>query len=307
MKVYLSKLNESWVVDRFRKDWIVQNKSITTKYALNADIVWIISPWLWGNISKRILKNKIVVCSVYHIDFNKFDEDEVKEFKQRDKFVDYYHVISKKTEEDLKKLTSKTIFTIPFWIDPKKYFHISDKGFLKKKYDIDVSSYVVGSFQRDTEGSDLKSPKLIKGPDIFLRNVINIKEKNENLLVLLTGKRRNYLIGELEKNNINFKYFEMVNQSQLNDLYNLLDLYIVSSRVEGGPQAILECALTKTPIVSTDVGVASEILSKNSIYELDSFEKAYPDIEYAFAKVQKFVIPEGMKPYREMFVKIYEN
>ena len=46
---------------------------------------------------------------------------------------------------------------------------------------------------------------------------------------------------------------------KLNKLYNILDLYIVSSRIEGGPQAILESSITKTPILSTDVGVASEI------------------------------------------------
>ena len=27
----------------------------------------------------------------------------------------------------------------------------------------------------------------------------------------------------------------------VNKLYNILDLYLVTSRVEGGPQAILEC------------------------------------------------------------------
>ena len=30
----------------------------------------------------------------------------------------------------------------------------------------------------------------------------------------------------------------MVNQQELNELYNCLDLYIVSSRIEGGPRAI---------------------------------------------------------------------
>ena len=53
----------------------------------------------------------------------------------------------------------------------------------------------------------------------------------------------------------------MVSFKELNELYNLLNLYVVSSRYEGGPQAIMECALIKTPIISTDVGIASEILS----------------------------------------------
>ena len=50
---------------------------------------------------------------------------------------------------------------------------------------------------------------------------------------------------------------------EINELYNILNLYIVASRYEGGPQSILECSLTRTPIISTDVGIASEILSPN--------------------------------------------
>ena len=49
--------------------------------------------------------------------------------------------------------------------------------------------------------------------------------------------------------------------NELNELYNCLDLYIVSSRYEGGPQAIFECALTKTPIISTNVAL-HQVLSQ---------------------------------------------
>ena len=58
---------------------------------------------------------------------------------------------------------------------------------------------MIGSFQRDTEGSDLISPKLIKGPDIFLEIVNDIFLHNKNLKVVLTGKRRNYLIENMKK------------------------------------------------------------------------------------------------------------
>jgi glycosyltransferase involved in cell wall biosynthesis len=39
-------------------------------------------------------------------------------------------------------------------------------------------------------------------------------------------------------------------------MYSALDLYVVGSRVEGGPQSITRVRITKTPIVSTDVGIA---------------------------------------------------
>ena len=50
----------------------------------------------------------------------------------------------------------------------------------------------------------------------------------------------------------------MIDQKKMNQLYNILNLYIVSSRVEGGPQSILECSAVNTTIISTDVGVAKQ-------------------------------------------------
>tara|TARA_B100001559_G_C16499980_1_gene622803 strand:- start:3276 stop:4163 length:888 start_codon:yes stop_codon:yes gene_type:complete len=295
------------VVDRFRDDWYSQNQDISTEDLKKADIIWIISPWLWKKIPKRHLKNKKVICSIYHIDFEKFDEKEKKEFLERDKYVEFYHVISLKTKEQLAKLTKKEIISIPFWVDQSIWKSMENKKDLRKKYGLNESDFLVGSFQRDTEGSDLITPKLIKGPDILLQLVKEMKTTYKNLTVVLTGKRRQYLIKNFEKYEINYKYFEMVDIGQVNELYNTLDLYLVTSRVEGGPQAILECAITKTPILSTDVGVASEILSKESIFNINNFSDAKVNVEYAYQKVQNYKIPEGMKPFRTKLFGSYEN
>ena len=167
--------------------------------------------------------------------------------------------------------------------------------------------YYVGSFQRDTEGADLKSPKLSKGPDQFLKIVKSIKQKKPNLEVILSGKRRQYLINELKNYKIEYSYFEMADFFQLNELYNCLDLYIVASRVEGGPQSILEATLTKTPIISTDVGLAKEILHPDSIFDMENFIEAVPNTNYALEKVQDLLIPEGFNKFIKMFKEVYEN
>jgi glycosyltransferase involved in cell wall biosynthesis len=241
---------------------------------------------------------------VYHIDEDKFSSEDLNKFKERDKYVNAYHVISKNTLKQVEKLTDKKIYSIPFWINEKLWFPINSKIELRKKYNIESNCFLIGSFQRDTEGSDLISPKLSKGPDRFLEIVKKINKKNENTHVLLAGKRRQYLISELEKNQINFSYYEMPPFNELNELYNCLDLYIVSSRYEGGPQAIFECALTKTPIISTNVGVAPEVLSPNSIYDMSNFGSAKPDIDYAFSNAQKYIIPDGFENFIKMFNEV---
>ena len=96
----------------------------------------------------------------------------------------------------------------------------------------------------------------------------------------------------------------MVDTQALNELYNLLDLYIVTSRIEGGPQAIIECGLSKTPIISTDVGVASEILSVNSIFDGVDFETARADIEYAYKNSLNFSRDKGLNEFYKMLKKL---
>ena len=59
---------------------------------------------------------------------------------------------------------------------------------MREKYKISNEEFLIGSFQRDTEGSDLFSPKLSKGPDQFIEMVKRNIEARENVAVLLTGK-----------------------------------------------------------------------------------------------------------------------
>ena len=51
-----------------------------------------------------------------------------------------------------------------------------------------------------------------------------------------------------------------VDKKNMNKLYNLSDLYVVSSRSEGGPKAVLEAAFAGTMILSTGVGLAPDFL-----------------------------------------------
>jgi len=301
MKIYLNEANESWVVDRFRKEWIENNLDSMTENIEEADIVWIIAPWTWKKINKKHLKNKKVVCTIHHIDFEKFNNKEKKNFYKRDKYVDIYHAISSKTEEQVRSLTDKDIETIPFWINQNIFYEIKNKNILRSKFNLNAESFIVGSFQRDTEGKDLVSPKLSKGPDRFIEILIELSKKNKNIEVLLTGKRRDYLIKNLKKNKIPYIYHEMTTFEKLNELYNCIDLYIVASRVEGGPQAILECAITKTPIISTDVGIASKILHESSIFTMENFSTAKPSVSYAYKNSIKYKIPEWFGNFDNLF------
>jgi len=307
LNIYINKLNENWIVDRQRQEFIFHNKTLTTSLVSRSNLIWIIAPWTWKKINKKFLENRKVICTIHHIDELKF-QDEKNEFFERDKFVNLYHATSIKTMEQLKKITNKEILHEPYWINPENWFEIENKENLRSKLKIDDSVFTIGSFQRDSEGHNPNLPKLSKGPDRLVKIIQHYKEKKDNkILVILSGKRRDFLTNELDKLGIDYLYKEMVDLKTVNELYNILDLYIVSSRFEGGPQSILECAITKTPIISTDVGIASSVLSSSSIFDMDNYKIAVPDTDYAYKRVEDFKLIKSMPRYIKMLEYAFES
>ena len=287
--------NQQWIIDVFKSEFIKYSNLHFVSKPEDADIIWIIG----FNLSKiKYLKtinltNKKIITTIHHIDFKKIKEFK-ENFNELHNITNVFHVICNKVHNDLSKFTTKKIVTANFWINENIFKNINNIDVLKKKYNIPLNSFCVGSFQRDTLGKKLCiKPKLSKGPDIFIKIVEDMKKTNSNLLIILTGRRRNYIINELIKKSINYKYYEMITPIELNELYNCLDIYIVSSRVEGGPRAIIEAGLSKTPLISTNVGISDLILNNDSIYDMNdpySYTKARPNIEYAYTKSSNYSI-----------------
>jgi len=307
LNIYINKLNENWIVDRQRQEFILYNKTKITNFISRSNLIWLIAPWTWNKVNKKYLDKTKVICTIHHIDESKFNEEQ-NEFLERDKFVNLYHATSIKTMEQLKKITNKEILYEPYWINPDNWFQIKNKKNLRSQYNIDDSVFTIGSFQRDSEGHNPNLPKLSKGPDRLVEIIQHYKKiKNNKILIILSGKRRDFLINELDKLGINYLYKEMADLKTVNELYNILDLYIVSSRFEGGPQSVLECAITKTPIISTDVGLASSVLSPSSIFHMNNYKLAEPDTDYANKRVEDFKLIKSMPRYLKMLEYAYES
>ena len=60
MKIYINNPKENWVVDRFMEEWISYNRHFHTDKIKDADLIWIISPWTWKKLPKKILQQKNV-------------------------------------------------------------------------------------------------------------------------------------------------------------------------------------------------------------------------------------------------------
>ena len=62
--------------------------------------------------------------------------------------------------------------------------------------------------------------------------------------------------------------------------------------------------ITKTPIISTDVGIADDILAEESIFNMDNFHEAVPSVEFAYTKSKELIIPKGFKDFINLFQSV---
>lgn len=297
-KVFLLPAKEDWVIDRLVKEWQTDNFDITTQNPLDAEVVWLFASWQWKHLPFDFLCKKKVITTIHHIVPEKFSQSSYLEFLVRDKITTLYHVPNIHTKNFIEQHTSKKIEVIPYWANQNIWKKSSTKEELRKKYNLDYEDFLVGSFQRDTEGSDLITPKLEKGPDLLADYLELLSVNKKNLKVVLAGWRRQYIIKRLEKAGISYVYFERPSQEVVNELYQLLDLYPITARCEGGPQAIIECGLLNIPVVSRDIGIASQVLPETAISnKIDIAIPCVPNIE-------DWKLPKGYNQYRKLIEEI---
>ncbi len=118
----------------------------------------------------------------------------------------------------------------------------------------------VGSFQKDGVGwGGGMEPKLIKGPDVFLKAIERLK-RDTPVVVLLTGPARGFVKQGLDRLGVPFVHRYVRDHSELVECYHALDLYFVTSREEGGPMGLMESMASGVPVVSTAVGMAPDLI-----------------------------------------------
>lgn len=227
-----------------------------------------------SNIVKGVNRVKIMPFFVNEIYYNHFKN--ISQFQKRSKEAEVFSYFSKNNMLNLNLKKDITSFS-----DLKSY--------LDKKVKI-------GSFQRDSEGGDLLKAKWQKGPDNIVEWVNKSKFKKDVVFYLI-GPRRHFIINELIKHNIEFIYFgnysfirsnidditkNTFHENLIFELYNLIDCYLVGSRLEGGPKSLIECRLTNTPVLSTDVGLSHEFVDKKYIrdkIEANDFENFIEEVK----------------------------
>lgn len=248
------------------------NKPIVTithkVHSVKSPIIHFGSQYMWEIWRQNIPKNSKVIVNFFH---GKPDDgpeisNHIKDFVKNHRQIDMIVVSNSISQNRLISwgIPEEKIVKIYIGVDSKIFKLRSSQEKLNAKNYLGFNSdeYVIGSFQKDGVGWGRGSkPKLIKGPDIFVKTILEVSKFME-VSVLLTGPSRGYIISALEKAGIRYKYFKVDNYLEMPVYYHALDLYLITSREEGGPKGLIEAIASSVPVISTPVGMSVDLLPK---------------------------------------------
>ncbi len=292
LKVFLlGRDNVAWSIDSDRRNtekiFRAAPGFAITRNIFTADILYVV----WYNALERpwyfypfILLKKLRHTKAIAVITNEIaDTNKIKSLAT---LIDTWVAPNTPTQRLLQQQGYRTIL-FPFPIDTSVFSKSTQSreqlaAALGIDYDLIRDKFLIGSFQRDSIGTDLSQPKWQKDPNLLI--AILRKIPPQTFLLLLAGPRRHYIVNQCKKYGIPYLFIGntapiaqnrddlMENNlplERINLLYNIIDLYLVTSRSEGGPKAVLEAAATETLIFSTDVGLAKDILHEDLIFSRD--------------------------------------
>ena len=268
-----------------KKDWVIQRfgnficneiekknpskiSTSTKPYLFVNKIIHFGSQYMWMAWGRHLSRSNKYVTSFFHgkhedgPEIARHIDDFILSTKYLSKIITASSIVEKRLinwgiEKD-------KIVRIPIGVDTKKFVlpNYQLKQESRLLFNIPKNFIVIGSFQKDGVGWNKGlEPKLIKGPDIFLKALEILKKEGFPIFVFLTGPARGFIKNGLDKLKIPWVHRYVKNHNDLVKIYNTLDLYLVTSREEGGPMSLMESMATGVPIVSTNVGMAPDLIN----------------------------------------------
>lgn len=269
---------KKFLFNLFGKNPIVNIYKFLKRYYLNYDIIHIHSYIFVTSVQCAILKKFKKFPLVLHIHGGvetpyyselKLLEKTLLIFKEKiyDNYIgkipiensDAIISVSKNALTIIKKkfnLNQNLNFNIPIGINTEKFRYNKN---LERKYITFIGrlSYV-------------------KGFDIFLKIAEKLYEQNRNLKFLVVGEGplKKFLL-QIKKE-LPIKYISKYSYENMENIYNISKMILITSRFEGLPTIILESFSCRTPVISTNVGGISEVISNNEngiLYDISNYNK----------------------------------
>ena len=144
------------------------------------------------------------------------------------------------------------------------------------------------------------------------------KDKQNHLIILGDGEKREELQNTIERLNAKSEVFLLGNKDNISEYYIKSDVFVLSSLYEGLPMSMLEAMAFGMPVIVTDVGGNRDIFENNGYLiknpiDKEEYIEAFNKIEnqdqrkrfaeFSFRIAAKYSIEKISKEYEELYIK----
>ena len=235
----------------------------TSTWGINQAIVHFgsLHTMLWRNGTRYLHSSNKTIGTIWHIIPGASRNQHIPELADS---LGHLHTGSSTTKQQLLTLgvPEHKISVIPLGVNLDIFRPGTplEREQLRRNLHIPPNRTVIGSFQKDGVGWEAgDAPKHEKGPDVFLKVVTDLS-KQFRIHVLLVGPARGFVSKGLTANKIPFTNVGYLpRHADIAQYYRALDLYLITSRIEGGPAALLEAWASGIPVVTTNVGLVPDL------------------------------------------------
>jgi glycosyltransferase involved in cell wall biosynthesis len=157
-----------------------------------------------------------------------------------------------------KEIPSEHIHLFNIGVDTTRFYPFKDKTAARERLGIYSNSKLIGYSAKFTSNNGGR-----KGTDIFLKAVEICISLGYKFGVLITGPGWDEVVQRLKGMGVEVHYYPFLPDRLMPSLYNALDIYVSTARIEGGPAPVLESMACGTPVVATPVGIVKDYLVDN--------------------------------------------
>jgi glycosyltransferase involved in cell wall biosynthesis len=150
------------------------------------------------------------------------------------------------------------VMRIPYGVDASRFVPTGEptRRRLRESLGIAANAIVVGFFAKKSSNERDR-----KGTDIFAAAVQELSGDLPELAVLIIGPGWDDLVARLEASGVKCAWLPFVRDAaRMPEMFQVLDFYWVTARIEGGPVTLLEGMSTGVCCITTPVGLAKELV-----------------------------------------------
>ncbi|KPJ69808.1 hypothetical protein AMJ44_02210 [candidate division WOR-1 bacterium DG_54_3] len=210
----------------------------------------------------------------------------------------------------------KKIVHIPNGVDAKK-FRPKEKETIRQRIGFNEDSFIVGIIARL---DPIKNHRTL----IYAFKEISNVYSDVELIIVGDGPLRQMLEQEVNKLNIEGKVVFLGKKSGVSEIYNIFDVFVLSSLNEGMSNTILEAMATGIPVIASNVGGNPELVvdgetgllfPPQDVSSLLECIKGYilnPSCKHGHGDnarrrvLEKFTIDRMVKSYEQLYLDLVE-